>query len=287
MGRSERARAVGIRDEAGTFWNHPEQPEVGGDGVHGIMTAMQTSFGFAKTDDFSGDRVRIGLSGGINSAALLCYLATEHPAHKRPSWLGLYYSHLREHSPGTFRFVKHCVRYARRMFPEIAFGMHRCSVVDFFEAKNFIPHPVLSPCTEQLKIEPMMRWDERHGVMIDLIGFVRHEMSRRGEKHLGSDADLVRFPIAHLTEEQCFEIVDREIGWHPPIYDIRDEKGRRAFTHNNCLPCKNMTRKQLASVAEHYPDHYQRAMRMACRIGNYWGRKKDQPADPCSVCSFD
>jgi hypothetical protein len=104
---------------------------------------------------------------------------------------------------------------------------------------------------------------------------------------MGSEADRVRFPIAHLTEEWCFEVVDREIGRHPPIYDIRDERGRRVFTHNNCLPCKNMTKRQLEAVAEHYPGQYGRAMRMACRIGNYWGRKSDHPGDPCSVCSFD
>jgi 3'-phosphoadenosine 5'-phosphosulfate sulfotransferase (PAPS reductase)/FAD synthetase len=248
---------------------------------------MQGSFGFAKTDDFSGDRARIGLSGGINSAALLCYLATEHPEHKRPRWLGLYYAHLREHSPRTFRFVKDAVRYARRKFPQVAFGMHRCSAVDYFEAEKFLPRPQFSPCTEHLKIVPMERWDERHGVTIDLIGFVRHEMSRRGEKHLKSEADLIRFPIAHLTEDDCYRIVDREIGWHPPIYDIRDEKGRRVFTHNNCLPCKNMTRRQLEAVREHFPAYYERAMKMACRIGRTWGRKKDEAGDPCALCTFD
>lgn len=248
---------------------------------------MQGSFGFAASDDWSDDRVRIGLSGGINSAALLCHLATDHPEAKRPRWLGLYYAHLREHSPGTFTFVKACVRYARHKFPEVEFGMHRCSVVDYFEAENFIPHPTISPCTEHLKIEPMDRWDRHHGVTIDLIAFVRHEMARRGDKHIGSEADLVRFPIAHLSEEWCFEIVDREIGWHPAIYDLRDDRWKRMFTHNNCLPCKNMNRRQLEAVREHFPRHYERAMRMAHRIGNYWGRKSDYTGDPCSVCSFD
>ena len=161
----------------------------------------------------------------------------------------------------TFRFVADCVRYARERFPEVEFGMHRCSVVDFFEKNRFIPHPTFSPCTEHLKIDPMEVWDQARGVTIDLIGFVRHEMSRRGEKFLGSEADVVRFPIAHLTDDQCFEIVDREIGWHPPIYDIRDKAGKRVFTHNNCLPCKNMTRKQLASVATHFPAYAARPRR--------------------------
>jgi hypothetical protein len=248
---------------------------------------VQGMMGFATTDDFSADRVRIGTSGGINSAALICYLATEHPFHKRPKWLGLYYAHLREHSPGTFRFVVACLRYARKRFETVEFGLHRASVVDFFEENNFIPHPTLSPCTEHLKIEPMEAWDERHGVTIDLIGFVRHEYSRRGESHIKTAADIVRFPIAHLTEDDCFRIVDKEIGWHPAIYDIRDPKGKRVFTHNNCLPCKNMTKKQLQSVKEHFPKKYTRAQAMACRIGNYWGRKGEQSGDPCSLCQFD
>lgn len=248
---------------------------------------MQGSLGFAKTDDFSGDRVRIGLSGGINSAALLCFLATDHPFGKRPKWLGLYYAHLREHSPGTFKFVKACVRYGRKNFDHVEFGMHRSSVVDFFEAEKFIPHPMYSPCTEHLKIDQMEAWDQKHGVTVDLIGFVRHEMSRRGEKHVKSEADLIRFPIAHLTDEQCLALVDREIGFHPPIYDILDPKGKRLFTHNNCLPCKNMTKKQFASVATHFPKQAKRAQEMADRIGSYWGREGPGSGDSCSLCKFD
>ena len=248
---------------------------------------MQGSLGFAKTDDFSEDRVRVGLSGGINSAALLCYLAVVHPAHKRPRWLGLYYSHLREHSPRTFRFVAACVRYARRHFEAVEFGMHRCSAINFFEQRRFIPHPTLSPCTEHLKIIPMEAWDVSHHVTIDLIGFVRHEMLRRGEKFLGTEADIVRFPIAHLTDDQCFELVDREIGWHPSIYDIRDENGKRVFTHNNCLPCKNMTVRQMKNVAVYFPRYADRAEAMAQRIGNFWGRRADQAGDPCALRTFD
>ncbi len=100
-------------------------------------------------------------------------------------------------------------------------------------------------------------------------------------------ADMVRFPIAHMTEEQCFELVDREIGWHPPIYDIRDRKGKRVFTHNNCLLCKNMTLKQIKGVARYYPDYYAESIAMAQRIGNYWGRPSEYPADPCALCVFD
>jgi hypothetical protein len=237
-------------------------------------------------DDFSRERPRIGLSGGINSAALLCHLATEHPPAKRPDHLLLYYAHLREHSPGTFRFVKACVRYARRKFPTVEFGMHRCSVVDFFERENFIPHPTLSPCTEHCKVIPMDRWSRAHGATIDLIGYVRHERKRALKAEEKARRSLA-FPIAYLTERECFELVDREIGWHPPIYDLRDGTGRRLFTHNNCLPCKNMKLDQIRAVAKHFPAFWARAESMAERIGNFWGRPSEYAGDPCALCVFD
>jgi hypothetical protein len=246
---------------------------------------MQRSFD-SMTDDFSTERPRLGLSGGINSAALLCYLATEHDEAKRPKTLLLYYAHLREHSPGTARFVFDCVRYARMKFPTVEFGMHRASVVDFFEEENFIPHPTVSPCTRHLKTLPMDKWTEAHGGTMDIIGFVRHERKRiirtkRLAKH------VVCFPIAAMSEEECFRIVDREIGWHPPIYDIKDENGKRLFTHNNCLPCKNMTLEQIRNVKRHFGRYYDRAIAMAERIDNYWGRPTEYPFDPCASCVFD
>jgi 3'-phosphoadenosine 5'-phosphosulfate sulfotransferase (PAPS reductase)/FAD synthetase len=251
------------------------------------MKQLEAIFPCMKSKDFSEDRVRIGLSGGINSAALLCWLATECEPHYRPLWLGLYYCHLREHSPKTARFVFDSVRYARRHFPEVVFGMHRCSAVDFFEAENFIPHPTLSPCTEHLKIEPMERWHHENRCTINLIGFVKHELKRRSEKSIKTEADLIKYPIGHYTEEDCFSIVDREIGWHPPIYDLRDAKGKRLFTHNNCLPCKNMNSRQLQAVADHFPKYWNRAKAMADRINNYWGRDAEFAPDPCSLCTFD
>lgn len=238
------------------------------------------------TDDFSTERPRIGLSGGINSTALLCYLATIHPVEKRPTELLLYYAHLREHSPKTFRFVADCVRYARTKFPYVKFGMHKASVVDWFEKENFIPHPTVSPCTWHCKVEPMDVWTKANGGTIDLIGYVRHERKRmlRSEEKARRP---VSFPICHISEADCFKLVDKEIGWHPPIYDIRREDGKRAFSHNNCLPCKNMTLPQLRLVAEHYPKQYKRAIDMAERINNYWGRPSEYPGDPCAVCVFD
>jgi hypothetical protein len=245
----------------------------------------QGLFGWRTTDDFSEDVPRLGTSGGINSGALLCYLASEHPPEKRPRRLLMYYAHLREHSPGTMRFVKLQVRYAREHFPAVEFGMQRASVVDFFEAENFIPHPLYSPCTEHLKVEPMERWSIAHGATLDLIGYVRHERKRQAVAQKKAERD-VAFPIANLSEEDCFALVRREIGWYPPIYDIR-ENGKRVFSHNNCLPCKNMTLKQLRAVAKYYPRYFERAMRMAERIGNYWGRPSEYAGDPCALCVFD
>lgn len=246
---------------------------------------MQSKLDFA-CDDFSAERPRLGLSGGINSAALLCYLATEHPPEKRPKHLLLYYAHLREHSPRTFRFVADCVRYARERFLVVEFGMHRTSVLDFFEKDRFIPHPAISPCTEHCKTIQMHKWTVEHGGTIDLIGYVMTERRRlvRAEEKA---RNRVAFPIFHLSEAECFGLVDREIGWHPPIYDLRDEKGRRIFRHNNCLPCKNMTLGQIRAVAEHYPERWRKAEAMAARIGNYWGRKSEYAGDPCSSCVFD
>ena len=254
--------------------------------MSGLALAGQTSFAFRLSDDFSADVPSLGTSGGINSAAMLCYLATEHPAEKRPRRLLLYYAHLRECSPLTARFVMAQVRYARRMFERVEFGMHRASLLDWCEAENFIPHPTVSPCTWALKTERMEAWSVAHGATLDLIGFVDHERKRIARAEAKATRSVM-FPIASMTEEQCFEITTREIGWYPPIYDIRDAKGRRMFTHNNCLPCKNMTLRQLRAVSEHFPGHYKRAMAMARRINNYWGRDPEWTGDPCSACNFD
>lgn len=239
------------------------------------------------SDDFSAEIPSLGISAGINSAALLCYLATVHPASKRPKTLLMYYAHLREHSPESVKFVADCVRYARRHFSVVKFGMSRASVVDFFETEKFIPHPTVSPCTAHLKVIPMEKWSDANGSTMDLIGFIEEER-RRIVRAVNRDKEgRARFPIAHMNEAECYEIVDREIGWHPSIYDIRNENGGRVFKHNNCLPCKNMTKSQLESVATHFPEYWERAAAMAERIGNYWGRPTDYPADPCARCLFD
>ena len=46
----------------------------------------------------------IGLSGGINSMAVLCWLG-ELPTHKHPDELHLFYADFKEHSEDTIQFV--------------------------------------------------------------------------------------------------------------------------------------------------------------------------------------
>ena len=105
------------------------------------------------------------------------------------------------------------------------------------------------------------------------------------------------FPISEFTDEWCFEIVDKHIGWHPAIYDILDEKGKRVFKHNNCLPCKNMQLSQMKAVEKYYPDYMAKAVALSERLKAYWGRnaddyyttfgKQDYEAPQCEVCQFD
>ena len=251
-------------------------------------------------DDFSGQTVLIGLSGGINSAALLVYLGVVHPPEKRPERLLLFYAHLTEHSPDTFRFVAACVRWARRAFgaQRVRFGMSRASALDYFEGMRFIPHPTDSPCTAALKLEPMATWAEAQGGYDrDLVGYVRDERRRikRQQERLGKQdakrgtetAAAKGYAIAHLTNADCFALVDAHIGWHPAIYDLRLPNGRPAFANNNCLPCKNQHVYQLGYVRDFYPDYWEKAEAMAERIGRYWGRASEYDADPCAVCVFD
>ena len=242
--------------------------------------------------DLSAETPVIGLSGGINSAALLCYLASETPEARRPRRLLLYYAHLREHSPDTFPFVADCVRYVRRHFGAVEFGMHRASALDYFEAERFIPHPAVSPCTAALKVEPMNAWAEARGATVDLVGYVREERRRiRRQRERGVEGKA--YPIAHLTDADCMALVDRELGWHPAIYDLRRPDGRPTFRHNNCLPCKNMHAADFRLVEEHFPDYWRRAVEAAERISEdrgspaYWGRAGEYEGDPCAVCAFD
>lgn len=160
--------------------------------------------------------------------------------------------------------------------------------MEYFEEEGIIPHPTVSPCSRVLKIEPMLRYCYQNGIHMDLIGYVSHE-SRRYKRMLAKGAgDMFfkkSFPIIGFSDDWCFDMVDKYIGWHPKIYDIRDDKGRRVFKHNNCLPCKNMTPKQLLAVKEHYPEKYARALEVEQKTGSYFGRSKSDMG--CAICNFD
>lgn len=67
------------------------------------------------------------------------------------------------------------------------------------------------------------------------------------------------------------------------IYDIF-ENGKRVFTHNNCLPCKNMTTKQMQKVELYYPTYFDKANKLSCEIGKHWGREADTSINYCKVC---
>lgn len=77
-------------------------------------------------------KVMIGLSGGINSMALLCWLA-EQP--NRPTDLWLFYAHFKEHSPDTWDFVQSGMEYAKNtsMFTSL---LHIIAFLIFFMNKR-------------------------------------------------------------------------------------------------------------------------------------------------------
>lgn len=236
--------------------------------------------------DLSDKRVMIGLSGGINSMALLCYLATVTPTEMRPSNLYLFYAHFAEHSPDTFAFVKAGIRYAQERFENVTWKITRNRVLKFFEKEGIIPHPIISPCSERLKIIPIVEFMRENDIDVDLVGFVRKER-RRIERQKKRGAEKKLYPIAHLSDEDCFTLVRKEIGWYPAIYDIWED-GKRVFKHNNCLPCKNMHTKDLWAVKKYYPQYWNEADSLANKIGAYWGRPEElQEWDgDCQWCSF-
>lgn len=247
--------------------------------------------------NYEGKKILLGLSGGINSQAVLCWLIE---SGEQPAELHLFYAHFAEHSPDTFQFVADGIRLARKRFKNVIVKITSNSVLKYFDDHNMIPHPVRSPCSYWLKIAPMASYCAENGITIDLIGYVKTEKSRiKRMKANGSD-DLFmtkEFPIQLLDDEWCFEIVDRVIGWHPAIYDMRDEKGKRLFMHNNCLPCKNMYVKDMVAVKEHFPDYMARADDLSKKLNAYWGRdadayytefgREDYEPGQCETCSFD
>jgi len=251
--------------------------------------------------DYRNQKVMIGLSGGINSMAVLCWLAQY---KLRPDDIYLFYSHFKEHSPETLPFVKAGVKYASKHFKNVIYEQEDNSVLEFFRSKKMIPHPIFAPCTLELKIEPAIKFSSRHNCTIDLIGYVKTEMGRvRNMTSKGANNLFLskEFPIIHFSDDDCFEIVKKEIGWYPKIYDLIDEKGKRVFKHNNCLPCKNMRLKDYQAVKKYYPEYWKEAQNLATELQKHWGRDKSEYVDlimvdfgreswevetSCKVCNF-
>ena len=221
-----------------------------------------------------GEKVLIGLSGGINSMAVLCWL---HESGIVPSELHLYYAHFQEHSPDTYPFVRDGIRFARKNFQNVHVKVTRTSVIRFFGEQKMIPHPIQSPCSRLLKIVPITKYAVDNGIEHDLVGYVKQELKRRTarQKPVADAALKKHYPIGAFDDDWCFEIVDRYIGWHPAIYDIKSADGKRTFKHNNCLPCKNMDVRDMEKVKAHFPEYHAEAMALTDRLGKYWGRDKD------------
>ncbi len=256
-------------------------------------------------EHLNGQKILIGISGGINSAAVLCYLKE---SNIKPLELHLFHSGFTEHSPDTYRFVFDCVRFARKNFDNVYFKLERNSVLKYFEDEKMIPHPMVSPCSRKLKIERMITYGFEHGLTIDLVGYVKHELKRRADNQQSKITnDLFsldkQYPIGSFTDEWCFDIVERNIGWFPKLYTHKwnnidfvqwvhdnkhlwpDEisqyiikrlgKNKRIFKHNNCLPCKNMYPWEIVVIEFFYPSYFLDAMQLSERLKKYFGRDKD------------
>jgi len=255
---------------------------------------------FIEFEDYSDKKVLIGLSGGINSMAVLCWLS-EIPKEYRPKELHLFYAHFKEHSPDTLHFVIAGVSFAEEHFDNVIYTQTDNSVIDFFKDQKMIPHPMIAPCTRVLKIEPMMKYAKENDIDIDLVGYVREE--KRRIKNMWqknpSTKETKGFPIADKPNEWCFQIVKKMIGWYPKIYDIKNADGTRVFPHNNCLPCKNMTSDDFNMVKLHYPEYWGAAMELSEQLEKHWGRNKTEfytrfgremlgvEKQPCEICAFD
>lgn len=257
------------------------------------------------------EKVLIGLSGGINSMAVLCWL---HEQPEKPREIHLFYAHFKEHSPDTFQFVADGIRFARRNFEDVKVRITRNSILDFFREKKFIPHPYNSYCTKTLKIDEINKYAFENDLKIDLVGYVKHELKKRAggqAKYIKQDLFSLEkhYPIGSFTDEWCFDIVSRHIGWYPEIYNIlwteedfreglcaQKDIGQRVFGHNNCLPCKNMYPEDIAAVKKHFPKYYYDAIQLSAELGRFWGRDEQDfwtrfgrdlgQENSCTYCKF-
>lgn len=223
--------------------------------------------------NLTGEKVLIGLSGGINSMAVLCWLVE---SGMKPKELHLYYAHFLEHSPDTFQFVADGIRYARKHFDNVKVKITKHSILQYFAEKKLIPHPTVSPCSRQLKIEPIGKYAFDNGVKYDLIGYVKEELKRRASRQFDPQLNFFEadkfYAIGDFSNEWCFDIVEKHLGWYPFIYTIRNADGERIFKHNNCLPCKNMSESDIEKVRTYYNEYYLKAIQLSALIGSYWGR---------------
>lgn len=249
------------------------------------------------------EKILIGLSGGINSMAVLCNLVE---SGVKPAEVHLFYAHFDEHSPDTFQFVADGIRYARKHFEVVKVKIIHHSILRFFEEVKMILHPARGLCSWKLKIVPINQYAFENDIQIDLIGYVKEELKRRTEKKQKAiqkaqpTMDLWNvqkiYPIGEFSDEWCFGIVKKHIGWWPKIYDIKDENGKRIFKHNNCLPCKNMYPHELEAIKEHYPKYFEQAMKLSNKLKAHYGRDKAEfyatfgrdlgQESTCEVCKF-
>lgn len=276
-------------------------------------------------------RVGIGTSGGINSAAIIVWLV-ENLIKKgiTPLELHLIYIHINQHSPDTLPFVHALVEYTRKYFPDTVYYQENNDILEFFKKQNMIPHPTADTCTRLIKTERINAYKKQNLIDLDLIGYVRTERTRIKtfasrinnipKDRVNVDAVIegglsngffeeILFPIAKMSDEECFEMVKEYIGWYPAIYDIlwtderiipfldsvKDQmpeearqialnyakqgfgfsKTKRVFNHNNCLLCKNMQTWQMWMVKLFYPTYFEASIKTAQEIKAYWGRSVD------------
>ena len=123
----------------------------------------------------------------------------------------------------------------------------------------------------------MMVYCFEHGIEFDLVGYVKKELKKRGERQQAvMQIDMFSpkkdYPIGEFSDEWCIDICDKHLGWHPKIYDIKDGNGKRIFKHNNCLPCKNMHPVDFQAVHDHYNDYYHDALKLSTELKKFWGR---------------
>jgi len=265
---------------------------------------------FIQYEDFSEEEIGLGISGGINSAALAVWLS-QWPENLKPKAIHIFYAHFEEHSPDTYAFVKDLIRFCKRNFKKVYVKITRNSVLRFFYEQKMIPHPMIAPCTRLLKVIPWHEYMKEHNITIDLVGYVREEIKRVRNMAKKTDNNVdgrsiqlndvkKYFPISDKTNEWCFAIVKKHIGWYPKIYTLRwnDKKfcefmianlyrlhpdsqltvrkklgtRERVVKHNNCLPCKNFQEDDYLAIEYFYPEYYKKSIKLANDLNAHWGR---------------